>query len=304
MQVFLSWSKPTSQALALALRAWLPEVIQQIEPWVSSEDIDKGQRWSPEIAERLEQTGQGLVCVTAENMREPWLNFEAGALAKSMASARVRPLLFDVEPTDVTGPLSQFQAAQLTDPNDMLKVLGSLNAACGQPLSEERLKRAFSRTWSDFEVELNKARQLTTTDAPPARTVEDKIDELLRIVRRLDQDPGIIDGGDVFTIDVPRRKSQRAPMVRGEKSLARLERDLRPGVPIYHDNFGAGEVLALKGTGRSLQAQIAFQGQDEPKWLLLLYTPLRILGAASEGPDLGGEAVRYSPGEWPEEPPS
>lgn len=301
MLVFISWSKPTSQVLALALRSWLPEVIQQLDPWMSREDIDKGQRWSPEIAERLEQTVQGLVCVTADNMAEPWLNFEAGTLAKSVATSRVRPLLFDLEPTDVTGPLSQFQAANLTDADDMLKVLASLNAACGQPLSDDRLERAFRRTWGDFEAEINKARQLTTSDAPLPRSVDDKVDELLRIVRRLDQDPLVVDGGDAFG-EIPTRTSKRAAMVRGAHAIARLERRLRAGGSVFHETLGYGEVLALRGSGLSVQAQVDFPGQGEPKWLLLAYAPLRIVNGEPEGQDPAGGA-QAPLGDWPDEPP-
>ena len=50
MKVFLSWSGELSHKVALAFREWLPNVIQSIEPYVSSEDIDKGARWSAEMA--------------------------------------------------------------------------------------------------------------------------------------------------------------------------------------------------------------------------------------------------------------
>jgi TIR domain len=91
MKVFISWSGSKSQAVALALRGWLRGVINSLEPFVSATDIDAGTRWQSEIASQLDVSNFGIVCVTKENQAAPWLNFEAGALAKRSISADLSP---------------------------------------------------------------------------------------------------------------------------------------------------------------------------------------------------------------------
>jgi hypothetical protein len=54
MQIFVSWSGRAAQALAAFLQTWLRQVIQELDPFMSTNSIAKGARWSPEIAKRLE----------------------------------------------------------------------------------------------------------------------------------------------------------------------------------------------------------------------------------------------------------
>ncbi len=42
VRVFLSWSGQKSHEVALALRNWLHEIVNDLDPWMSSEDIAKG----------------------------------------------------------------------------------------------------------------------------------------------------------------------------------------------------------------------------------------------------------------------
>ena len=73
MQVFISWSGVRSKEVAVAIADWLSQVIQAVDPWISS-DIDKGARWSPEIAGRLEESKVGIVCLTKENLDNRWIS--------------------------------------------------------------------------------------------------------------------------------------------------------------------------------------------------------------------------------------
>ncbi|WP_368085194.1 TIR domain-containing protein [Vibrio splendidus] len=96
MKVFISWSGDESHKVALALREWLPSVVQSIDPYVSSEDIDKGTRWASDIAGELDESAFGILCVTKQNLDAPWLNFEAGLLEKVLIRVRSAPFFLEL----------------------------------------------------------------------------------------------------------------------------------------------------------------------------------------------------------------
>jgi hypothetical protein len=108
MKLFISWSGYRSKLLAEALRAWLPRVINAAEPWLSATDAQKGSRWAWELAAALKDSAVGVICVTTENLREPWILFEAGAISKSVEDTLVCPYLLDVDPPALPAPLGQF----------------------------------------------------------------------------------------------------------------------------------------------------------------------------------------------------
>jgi hypothetical protein len=131
VKVFLSWSGERSRLVATVLRDWLPYVINDVEPFISS-DIDAGARWQSEIAVELDTTEFGILCVTVENQRTPWLNFEAGALAKALNTSRVVPLAINLSPAEIQIPLGQFQAQPLTQ-DGIEKIVNRSTLACSNP---------------------------------------------------------------------------------------------------------------------------------------------------------------------------
>jgi len=147
MKVFISWSKDFSKDVAIAIRDWLPKTLQSVEPYVSSEDIEKGSRWHMDISKRLDETAFGIICLTKENASSPWINFEAGALGKSVDSSRVCPLLIDMVPSDVQGPISSFQTTNISDKEDFFKLLSSINSSSPTPVKEDVLTDVFDVWW-------------------------------------------------------------------------------------------------------------------------------------------------------------
>lgn len=197
MKVFISWSGNLSLKVALIFRDWLPSVIQSIEPYVSSEDIDKGARWSTDIAKELENSTFGVLCVTKENLEAPWLSFEAGALSKTMEKAFVTPFLFDIKRSEVQGPILQFQST-IFEKDDIKKMVKTLNKACGENgITEDRLDKTFDVWYPRLEESLNELKSKNTTndevkeneDVTPYNVILEEILELTRDNQKLIRNP-------------------------------------------------------------------------------------------------------------------
>jgi hypothetical protein len=109
-EVFISWSGEQSKSFAEALRNWLPKIVNAVEPWLSSADIDKGARWSADVAAKLEASKIGIICLTPGNMHSDWILFEGGALSKTITNTHVCRVLIGLEPSALHGPSAQFQA--------------------------------------------------------------------------------------------------------------------------------------------------------------------------------------------------
>lgn len=187
MKVFLSWSGTKSHRVAITLRDWLPSVIQSLEPYVSSEDIDKGARWSTDIAKELEDSGFGILCVTKENLHAPWLTFEAGALSKKLEKSFVSPFLFDIRRSEINGPILQFQST-IHNEEDVYKLIKTLNKACGDvKLSDERIDKAFKAWFPNLQDNLKKITEEftenNTTEDEPEKEKQEILEELLELTR-------------------------------------------------------------------------------------------------------------------------
>ena len=187
MKVFLSWSGETSHKVAKVFRDWLPSVIQSIVPYVSSEDIDKGARWSTDIANELENSTYGILCVTKDNFNAPWISFEAGALSKTIDKSFVCPFLFDIKRAEVDGPILQFQST-IFERDDLRKLIGSLNKACDvDALTEERLEKAFEVWYPELEKNLNEllagCNESPLVDGAESVSSERILEEILDLTR-------------------------------------------------------------------------------------------------------------------------
>lgn len=182
-KVFLTWSGTKSRQLSQALREWLPQVIQNLEPWMSDSDLDKGSRWASEISGQLEQAQIGIICLTPENIEKPWINFEAGALSKQLERSRVCPYLLGLSHSDLTFPLAQFNAT-IADSRETLKMLQSINKMMGEyGLPEQTLNSSFTMWWPELEARINQIAKDDEAVTKPERSTHDMLEEILNAVR-------------------------------------------------------------------------------------------------------------------------
>jgi hypothetical protein len=178
MKIFISWSGERSKIVAQSLRVWLPKVIQAVKPWMSNEDIESGMKWSNEISGELEKSNFGIICITNENQSNPWITFEAGALSKTIESAYVCPFLFDLEPSQLSGPISQFQARK-TNKEGTLKILKTINNALdNKSLQEDELDEIFEVWWPKLSDNFDKVPKYEGKKIDN-RTTEDILSEIV-----------------------------------------------------------------------------------------------------------------------------
>jgi hypothetical protein len=128
--------------------------------------------------------------ITPENQEAPWLLFEAGALAKNLDRSKVCPLLFgDMEPTDVKGPLVQFQAAQFSQ-EEMKRVMKMINGELGDAaLAPDVLDGVLEMWWPKLSEQVTKELEAAGEGKTEGRRSDrDLLEEMVALTRRISTD--------------------------------------------------------------------------------------------------------------------
>lgn len=248
-KVFISWSGSLSQKLGEALRNWLPSALQFVKPYFSPEDIEKGAKWSSEISKELETSNIGVICLTRDNTEKPWILFEAGALSKSLERSRVCTLLFDVDPADVKGPLTSFQATRFMK-EDFKRLVSAINSAAGDSrLETPVLESVFEMWWPKLEEEVSAILKSSDNVAKKERRSDrDILEELLELSRLNATRPGRPRMSERAIMELVESLEELQYILRTENEeialrvLKRLDRPLRhlcmeAGVPEAYERF-------------------------------------------------------------------
>jgi tetratricopeptide (TPR) repeat protein len=109
MKIYVSWSGELARQASEILRSSLQRVFPTLDVWITGSDISVGMRWVDEIHNAVRTSALAILCVTKESRSSPWINFELGMLVAS--GSRVVPWVIDLDPSELSGPLAQYQAA-------------------------------------------------------------------------------------------------------------------------------------------------------------------------------------------------
>ena len=108
-----------------------------------------------------------LICLASDNLEEPWILYEAGALSKRQGD-QVWTVLLDVENEQVKAPLGQFQHSK-AEKDDLYKVIQSINGRSPKPKVDVDLKRLFEALWPQFDPAIDAIRKLPRPTGTPAQ---------------------------------------------------------------------------------------------------------------------------------------
>lgn len=128
-KIFISWAGPRSKEIAKAVKWILEEFIfkgTELKCFVSDLDITSGSDWWLKIKGELKTCKIGIICVTKENIKAPWVYFEAGAMiARDIPTT---PILINCSLSHLaSSPLSGKQAIDFYDQQKFIKMICDIN---------------------------------------------------------------------------------------------------------------------------------------------------------------------------------
>lgn len=153
MRIFISWSGERSKEIAENLKEFIETVIgSPIEPFISSSDINAGEQWALRLTDELENTHFGIICLTPENLKSLWIQFEAGALSKVVNRSYVCPYLVNLEIKDIEYPLRQFQSVE-ADEKGTKKLIDTIFLASSPAITSckpQTIEKRFNKFWPEY----------------------------------------------------------------------------------------------------------------------------------------------------------
>ncbi len=158
---------------------------------MSERHILKGENWLAKLLSELAAMDALIACVTRDNLRAPWIHFEAGAVATKMGSGRVYTYLLDLEASSLEGtPLAHYQATVATK-GDTWNLVTALNDRLAGKHHATILEGHYRTHWAKLQKTLAATPPVPPPPPPdsPATTAYDREDILSFLETWLAQHP-------------------------------------------------------------------------------------------------------------------
>lgn len=128
-KIFISWSGDSSEKIARQLKESLEAEIfsgSDLTCFVSTIGISSGTNWWNKIKKELKKCKLGILCITDENIKAPWIYFEAGAM--TARSVPTIPILFCCNIQALDGsPIKANQGIEFQKKCQFLKMIDDIN---------------------------------------------------------------------------------------------------------------------------------------------------------------------------------
>lgn len=155
MPVFISWSENLSKNLAEVFKKWLKDSFD-IETYFSEKNIEPGAAWFSDMSKNLEKSRICLSFLTEENLKNPWMFFESGAIFKGSNDSSVCPILFGVERSKIKGtPYDCFQSFSFSKTEILSLIFLLNNGKKKNKLNDKILANIFKTNWKKLEKAIN-----------------------------------------------------------------------------------------------------------------------------------------------------
>ena len=122
-----------------------------------SQRIGAGADWRQEINTNLKQAELVISCLTPENLKAPWIFYEAGVLfGNNQSQTLLCPYLFDLETNNdelLDSPLAHIELLK-ADREGTKKIVNAINKNAKN--SKDDVDKKFERSWNKLDDALNR----------------------------------------------------------------------------------------------------------------------------------------------------